>query len=77
MSKAFPVEQLQKTKELFPRIVDNLELLWGYPEFEAYLNSLTSETREVKRQGFPKEVAEELLRLQMGGLGRDDNWTTL
>jgi hypothetical protein len=75
MSKTFPIERLQKTKELFPRIVDNLELFWGYPEFEAYLNSLTSETRETKRQGFPKEVAEELLELQMGGLGRDDNWT--
>lgn len=75
--KPFPAEQLQKTKELYPHIYAKLEIMWGYPEMDIYINNLLMDTRDGKRNGFPPDVGQELLKLQNGNLNNTDNWDTL
>ena len=40
----------------FPRIGDKLQLLWGQPEFSAYMTGLLQDTRDGTRKGFPADV---------------------
>lgn len=46
-----------------PRILQKLSVMWGEPEFEPYVAHLLMDTRDGTRQGFPWDVAEELLFL--------------
>lgn len=46
-----------------PRIVERLCTLWGTPEVEQFISGLLLDSRDGQRQGFPLEVAHELLML--------------
>lgn len=49
----------------YPHILDRLIIMWDSPEFDSYLNKFMLDTRNHARQGFPPEVASEILRLSM------------
>lgn len=46
----------------FPRIAQQITLMWGAPDFPKFLSSLMIDDRG-DRKGFPKEVLEEMLFL--------------
>ena len=58
-------EQYLIVKETYPHIAAKIEFLWGKPEFNEMLNQMINDTRDGKRQGFPKPVASALFRLSM------------
>lgn len=49
----------------YGRIGKMLGLLWGSSTFNMYIDNLMHDTRDGQRQGFPQDVAEALLGLQM------------
>jgi hypothetical protein len=63
MKPVFPAEKLVETKIWYPHVYTKLELLWGEPECEKYLNSLVISNREGNRAGFPEVVMIELLNV--------------
>lgn len=52
-------------EQQFPHILDHIIQIWDSPEFDSHLNKLMLDHREQRRQGFPPEVASELLRLSI------------
>lgn len=52
-----------KLAEQFPHIFTKLVELWETDQVDQYLGSVVFDTRS-NRQGFPKEVASELWKLQ-------------
>jgi ankyrin repeat protein len=50
-------------EDKFDRILVNIEKLWGKPEIEDYFTDLIIDRRG-GRQGFPKEVLDDILRLR-------------
>src|SRR5262245_29219055 len=56
---ADPSSALEKFDHLKSRIC----LLWGQKELETYIKQLIMDSRDGKRQGFPWEVAQELMFL--------------
>jgi uncharacterized protein len=48
----------------FPRVFEKIMALWGSQEFDAYLAELMTTTR-INRQGFPQEVASDIIYLSM------------
>ena len=57
-SNFYPANLEQK----FPLILDKIIELWNSPEFDNHLNTLMLDKRDHYRQGFPPEVAAEILR---------------
>ena len=55
----------QKLELQFPHLLEKIMSLWGSPEFDSHLNQLMLDKRENRRQGFPPEVASEILRLSI------------
>ena len=55
----------RQIEQHFPRILAKLVDLWGKPAAGAYLNELMFSDDRTNRQGFPSDVASELLRLSM------------
>jgi hypothetical protein len=51
--------QLSNLENLFPYIVQKIELLWGNRECETYLKSLFIDARG-GRSGFPPDILSEL-----------------
>jgi hypothetical protein len=49
----------------FPHILEKLTIMWDSPEFDTYLNKFMLDKRDHARQGFPPEIATEILRLSM------------
>lgn len=49
----------------YPRVFEKIHLLWGTPELDPYLNDLIMDSRGGQRQGFPPNVASEILRLSL------------
>lgn len=47
----------------FPHMLNKIVELWDSPEFDPYLQQLMLDQRDHQRQGFPPEVATDLLRL--------------
>lgn len=54
-----------KLEQQFPVILNKIMMMWDSPEFDSYLNKFMLDKREHARQGFPPEIASELLRLSM------------
>jgi len=54
--------QLEKQ---FPVVLEKIIIMWDSPEFDSYLNKFMLDKRDHARQGFPPEVASEILRLSM------------
>ncbi len=54
-----------KLEQQFPHIFEKVMIMWDSPEFDSYLNKFMLDKREHARQGFPPEVASEILRLSM------------
>ncbi len=54
-----------KLAQQFPHILEKITIMWDSPEFDSYLNKFMLDHREHPRQGFPSEVASEILRLSM------------
>ena len=54
-----------KLEQQFPHILERIIHLWDSQEFDTHLNKLMLDNREQRRQGFPPEVASELLRLSI------------
>lgn len=50
--------------ERFPHL-RRIDLMWGSREGRSFLSSLLTDTRDGKRQGFPVEHAQTLMRLLM------------
>jgi hypothetical protein len=48
----------------FPRIFEKIMALWDSSEFDAYLAELMTTSR-INRQGFPQEVASDIIYLSM------------
>lgn len=46
----------------FPRILDAIQALWGYPELNTYFNKLIIDDRG-DRTGFPAEAWDEIFLL--------------
>lgn len=55
----------RQIEQQFPRILAKLVEIWGTPSAGAYLNGLMFSDDRPNRQGFPSDVASELLRLSM------------
>ena len=55
----------RQIEQHFPRILAKLVDLWGKPAASAYLDGLMFADDRANRQGFPSDVASELLRLSM------------
>lgn len=47
----------------FPQMLIKIVELWNSPEFDSYLQQLMLDQRDHQRQGFPTEVATDILRL--------------
>ena len=60
-SEYYPKELEQQ----FPLIFSKIMMMWDSIEFDTYLNKFMLDKREHARQGFPPEVASEILRLSM------------
>ena len=43
-----------------PHIAKNIELFWGHPELDVYLNKLFLDSRVGTRQGLPKDLAKDI-----------------
>jgi len=54
-----------KLQEQFPHLLQKIIQLWGSQTFDAHLNTLMLDKRDHHRQGFPPEVAREILRLSI------------
>ena len=50
--------------ERYPRILERIRALWGTPQIHDYFSDLLLDTRDGSRQGFPFEVAAEIVRLR-------------
>ena len=48
----------------FPRVFEKIMELWDLSEFDAYLADLMT-TKRTDRQGFPREVASDIIYLGM------------
>lgn len=59
-SQAYPHHLEQR----FPHVLEKLTSVWGTPAADPYLQSLMVTDRS-DRQGFPMDVASEILRLSM------------
>jgi hypothetical protein len=62
----------------FPRIFEKIMALWDSLEFDAYLAELMTTSR-INRQGFPQEVASDIIYLSMlherkSQAGEINNW---
>ena len=55
----------------FPRVFEKIMSLWDTFEFDAYLAELMMTTRS-NRQGFPREVASDIIYLHMLHENKDD-----
>jgi hypothetical protein len=55
----------------FPLILEKIILLWDSSEFDAYLADLMMTTRS-NRQGFPREVASDIIYLHMLHENKDE-----
>ena len=49
----------------FPRVLEKMFQLWETPDIDAYFHELMMDTRDGHRQGFPPDVASEILRLSL------------
>lgn len=47
----------------FPHLLKKIVELWNSPELDPYLQQLMLDQRDHQRQGFPPEVATDILRL--------------
>lgn len=54
--------------ERFPNVLNKISGLWGTRDLDKLIDELIMDSREGSRQGFPVEVAEELLLL--GGVNK-------
>lgn len=54
-----------KLEQQFPQIFSKIMMMWDSLEFDSYLNKFMLDKREHARQGFPPDVASEILRLSM------------
>lgn len=54
------INEFNKIKEGFPHVSDKLELFSGSDYFPDYVNTLILDTRDGKRNGFPKDVAKAI-----------------
>ena len=55
----------QVLSDSFPRIAKALLLMRGYPESAVYVDKLLADSRGGSRSGFPAEVLEALLNIQL------------
>jgi hypothetical protein len=55
----------QLLSDEFPRIAKALLLMRGYPESAVYVDKLLADNRDGSRTGFPPEVLEALLNIQL------------
>jgi uncharacterized protein len=65
----------------FPHILEKIMMMWDSGEFDTYLNKFMIDKRDHPRQGFPPEVASDILRLSMlhselfgGGTNASASW---
>ena len=62
---AQPVDEYRSALEIyFPVITKNIQAMWGHPEINLYFSRLTIDDRG-DREGFPKEVWEDLHMLEL------------
>jgi ankyrin repeat protein len=54
-----------KLEHQFPRVLEKIIQLWDTPALDPYFNELMMDTRDGNRQGFPREIASEILRLSL------------
>jgi hypothetical protein len=62
----------------FPRVFEKIMALWDSADFDAYLADLMT-TKRTNRQGFPQEVASDIIYLcmlhdRLSEPGKSINW---
>jgi hypothetical protein len=62
MNQAFLIPYTSAIEEKFPRIAEQITLLWGFPEMEKYFEKIMYDDRG-GREGFPADVMSELVFL--------------
>lgn len=66
----------------YPKVMDKINLIWGYPECELELDRLIVSNRS-NRQGFPREVLEAIVAIHFehqrlfGAFKKVDPWDTV
>jgi len=56
-------QDLMVVMEKFPHIGSVLRKMWGAPEVTDYIDRLLYDTRDGKRQGFPRDVMAALMSI--------------
>lgn len=51
-------------RQMFPKIANNIEFLWGSQELENYLSKLVLQHPERHQEGFPPEALKEIISVQ-------------
>lgn len=54
-----------KLEQQYPRVLEKILAQWDQSNMEAYFSELMMDSRDGQRQGFPHEVASEILRLSL------------
>ena len=57
----------------FPHIARALQLMRGYPESAVYIDKLLADSRGGSRSGFPPEVLEALLNIQLAHMKQGED----
>ena len=68
MSTPIPIHDntdFQLIEAAFAHIGKKLALLWGHPEFHAFVQGLEQDTRQGSRAGFTADILFALARLSM------------
>lgn len=69
----------QQLERQYPQILSKIMMMWDSPEFDSYLNKFMLDHRDKPRQGFPPDVASEILRLsklhsELYGIPASHSW---
>lgn len=62
--KAYLGDKESLLDKSYPRVVDTIQLHWGYKEFYLCINKLLVVEKDQNRQGFPLDVLQEIYKLQ-------------
>ena len=60
MSRQFNVSAYPVLAKDYPHVFEKLQIFWGYPEFNQYIDTLCLQDRDTARAGFSREALAEI-----------------
>lgn len=63
MKHAFDVP-IPVLRQMFPKIANNIEFLWGHKDLENYLSKLVLQHPDRHQEGFPTTAMKEIVAVQ-------------